>query len=431
MGVFDKIKNALFEEEYVEIEEKPKKPKKSKIKEKKNKEEETPIAKKVVLPEKKEKIETLEEEELDSNDYEFRPKDDIDKNELLEKRRDFKILDDDDLLVDDEGITDDGEELKIIPVVEEKVEEPKRDEIEIIGNDNYKINDNDFPFKDKDDRFNVNDYSNTSWNDNYKEKKSYVDDLNNSTEELKNDYSYPPPTTSRGLYGIDNSTKITMHEYGTYERKEEKSYFKPSPIISPIYGILDKNYKKEDVVQKREVKMSNSFERDKVSIDDIRKKAYGTLTDDFEDEFKDTDESVPEVQEEEENLLVDLNDEKPTVKEVTMGDAVEYFEDLGLEYNVDYVDDSKKQVVNEVVEEPKIEEVPKKEEKPVKVEKKQEKKEEKEKKEEEIPTEEPEVKVVPERLDKEEESVEEKEEELSKTKDDDNLFDLIDSMYQE
>ena len=60
MGVFDKIKNALFEEEYVEIEEKPKKPKKSKIKEKKNKEEETPIAKKVVLPEKKEFMFSLE-----------------------------------------------------------------------------------------------------------------------------------------------------------------------------------------------------------------------------------------------------------------------------------------------------------------------------------------------------------------------------------
>ena len=49
----------------------------------------------------------------------------------------------------------------------------------------------DFPFKDKDDRFKVDDYS-SSWNDNYKEKKSYVDDLNNSTEEVKNDYSYPP-----------------------------------------------------------------------------------------------------------------------------------------------------------------------------------------------------------------------------------------------
>ena len=179
--------------------------------------------------------------------------------------------------------------------------------------------------------------------------------------------------------------------------------------------------------------MSNSFERDKVSIDDIRKKAYGTLTDDFEDEFKDTDDYKEVVEEkEEENLLVDLNDEKPTVKEVTMGDAVEYFEDLGLEYNVDYVDDSKKQVVNEVVEEPVIEEVSKKE---VKVEKKPEKRVDKEeKKEEEIPKiEEPEVKVVPDRIEEDEvELVEDKKEkEEETTNDDDNLFDLIDSMYQE
>ena len=374
----------------------------------------------------------MEEEELDSNNYEFRPKDDIDKNELIEKRRDFRVMDDDDFKVDDdESITDDGEELKIIPVVEEKVEEPRRDEIEVIGNDNHRINNDDFPFKDKDDKFNieVNDYS-SSWNDNYKEKKSYVDDLNNSTEDIKNDYTYTPPTSSRGLYGIDNSTKITMHEYGTYERKEEKSYFKPSPIISPIYGILDKNYKKEDVVQKREVRMSNSFERDKVSIDDIRKKAYGTLTDDFEEEFRD-DEPVKEVAEENENenLLVDLNDEKPTVKEVTMGDAVEYFEDLGLEYNVDYVDDSKKQVVNDTVEEPKKEEVKVE----VKEEKKEEnKKEEKKEKENTPEKEEPEVKVVPDRKEeKDEELVNDKKEDDNINEDDENLFDLIDSMYQE
>ena len=440
MGVFDKIKNALFEEEYVEIEEKPKKPKKSKIKEKKEKEEETPIAKKIVLPEKKEKIETLEEEELDSNNYEFRPKDDIDKNELLEKRKDFRIMEDDDFKVDsDEPITDDGEELKIVPVVQEPVvEENTKDEIEVIGNDNYRMND-DFPFKDKDDRFKVDDYS-SSWNDNYKEKKSYVDDLNNSTEEVKNDYS-SIANTSRGLYGIDNSTKITMHEYGTYERKEERSYFKPSPIISPIYGILDKNYKKEDVVQKREVKMSNSFERDKISIDDIRKKAYGSLTEDLEKEFIDNDEEkepVMEEKNEEENLLLDLNDEKPTVREVTMGDAVEYFEDLGLEYNVDYVDDSKKQVVNEVVEKPVIEEVEpvrKKEVKEIKKEKEETPKKEivEEKHEEVIEKEkEQEVEIVPDREnEKEVEPIEDKNEDLEKTRDDDNLFDLIDSMYQE
>jgi hypothetical protein len=32
--------------------------------------------------------------------------------------------------------------------------------------------------------------------------------------------------------------------------KEEKRIFKPSPVISPIYGVLDKNYKKNDVVSR-------------------------------------------------------------------------------------------------------------------------------------------------------------------------------------
>ena len=66
MGVLDKIKNALFEVEYVEVEEPPKKEKKVKPKEPKiPKEEHKPIAKKIVLPGKKEeKVEAIEEEEL-------------------------------------------------------------------------------------------------------------------------------------------------------------------------------------------------------------------------------------------------------------------------------------------------------------------------------------------------------------------------------
>ena len=415
MGVFDKLKNALFEEEYVEVDEKPKKVKKSKVKE--DKKAENPIAKKVVLPEKKEKIETLEEEELDSNDYEFRPKDDIDKNELLEKKNDFKLMDDEDFKVDDD-ITDDGEELKIVPVNHDDKKEnlPPKDEIEVIGNDNYKYsNFDDFPFKDKDDRFNEESSLN-NWNDNYKEKekKGYVDDLNVSTEDVRNSYSYNAPSSERGLYGIDNSNKIVMHEYGTYERKEEKSYFRPSPIISPIYGILDKNYKKEDVVQKRDVKLSNSFERDKVSIDDVRKKAYGSISDDLADNFKDENDNSSFAVEDKsnENLLVDLNDDKPTVKEVTMGDAVEYFEDLGLEYNVDYVDEAKNiKKTEEVLEEPKEEVKEEKLEKKVEPEKEEEKVEEK----------------VEDIIEEVKEDVEEAEDK----KDDDNLFDLIDSMYQE
>ena len=69
MGLFEKIKNALFEEEYVEIEEKPKKPKKEVFK----KEVERPIAKKVLLPKKEEqKIEELDEEEYLDDSVETR-----------------------------------------------------------------------------------------------------------------------------------------------------------------------------------------------------------------------------------------------------------------------------------------------------------------------------------------------------------------------
>ena len=77
MGLFEKIKNALFEEEYVEVEEKPKKPKKEILK----KEVEQPVAKKVVLPKKEDvKVEELDENEYLDEDFEIL----IDNDALLE-----------------------------------------------------------------------------------------------------------------------------------------------------------------------------------------------------------------------------------------------------------------------------------------------------------------------------------------------------------
>ena len=68
MGVLDKIKNALFEVEYVEVEEPPKVEKKKKPKEVKA-EERKPIAKRVVLPGKREeKIEELKAKGVHSTD---------------------------------------------------------------------------------------------------------------------------------------------------------------------------------------------------------------------------------------------------------------------------------------------------------------------------------------------------------------------------
>lgn len=57
---------------------------------------------------------------------------------------------------------------------------------------------------------------------------------------------------------------------------KEKPSFKPTPIISPIYGILDKNYSKDDIVEKKDKirnTQQNNASNDK--FDEVRNKAYG------------------------------------------------------------------------------------------------------------------------------------------------------------
>lgn len=59
------------------------------------------------------------------------------------------------------------------------------------------------------------------------------------------------------------------------KEKREGRKFTPSPVISPVYGVLDKNYKKEDVVAPKE-------EKKRIDVDSVRKKAFGTLEEDIE-----------------------------------------------------------------------------------------------------------------------------------------------------
>lgn len=309
MGVFDKIKNALFEEEYVEVEEKPKaKPKTKRDKPKKENREikvhdNKPIAKKIVLPSKKEE-EVVEE---DFNDYSPRDEDFeiVPEREEKEDTSEFRFPAVDDVEFEDNSYHD---EPKIVSIV-------KDDELKPVDQENlyqgYKTE-----------------------KEPYQGGKSTV-----HTQEVYHG-------RESNLYHNDYNDTVSVHEYGTYE-KEKKPVFKPSPIISPIYGILDKNYKKEEIIPKREVRLT-SYTREHMNVDDVRRKAYGNLTDDIVADIDGKNESIvedniPEEVDDRDNLLVDLSDddEKPRVSEVTVGDAEEYFRDLGLEYNIDYKDSSK------------------------------------------------------------------------------------------
>lgn len=309
MGLLNKIKNALFEEEYVEVEEKPKKVKKDKPKKEETVNKEKPVAKKVILPGRKnEKIEELHEEELIDEDFEIRPKDEVKEENIFadddfeekdfknHRKEEFKMLDDDDFKIDEP--------------VKEEYEEPEI--VQVIGRRS-------------------NNFEDTSKEEDLLE------------EEYQDNYPKEENTTSKHLYGV-SEPEVKLRDYGAYEKKEERGYFRPSPIISPIYGILDKNYRKEDVISKKDVHVASSYSRKRVNIDEVRNKAYGLSNEDMSYEDPNIEEDLSfKVEKDNDKRLVDLSteDSKPSVKEVTVGDAVEYFQDLGLEYNVDYVDATK------------------------------------------------------------------------------------------
>ena len=293
MKLMDKLKNALFEEEYVEVEEKPKKVKEKKQKVNKKEirdtyfnnpeEDEKPVAKRIV-PQEKKSIATFDEEEEVIDSVSFRDQD------LVEPEPESKItmVDEKDLISDDTPT----KEPEYEPVVKRRT-------------------DNNVYEEDIKEEVIANDY--------FEEEKEEPKLYQNSKKESFYD-NYVP------------------HAYGNYEKQREKSKegFKPSPIISPIYGIVeDTNFEEKP---RREVRITTPVKSGKMNIDDIRKKAYG-ITDSFSDYSKE------EVEEEDikDNHLVDLSDDSktPEVSSITMGDAVEYFEDLGLEYNEDYIDKSK------------------------------------------------------------------------------------------
>ena len=111
-----------------------------------------------------------------------------------------------------------------------------------------------------------------------KEEKKYRD-------ERKYEPKYEPKYESKKVfeehryYEEKKTTPKPITESYKGKVVEEKKVFKPSPIISPVYGILDKNYTKEDITTKKPKEETKKVD----DIDIIRNKAYGTLEDELVD----------------------------------------------------------------------------------------------------------------------------------------------------
>ena len=107
---------------------------------------------------------------------------------------------------------------------------------------------------------------------------------------------------------INEIHKTNINTIANKERNNEKT-FTPSPVISPVYGILDKNYTKEEIKEK--IETSKRPSESEFNYDYVRRKAYGTLEDELE------------------NTLTKLNNEvDKKVKEETKDDNSKSIEEL-------------------------------------------------------------------------------------------------------
>ena len=202
------------------------------------------------------------------------------------------------------------------------------------------------------------------------------------------------------------------------EPVREKSKFKASPVISPVYGILDKNYTKEEIKEKSEELNDIKRQSKKVDFETVRKKAFGNLTDDIKDNLIcENCELYKEVKRisslREDDLLYDMTVDNDKKEELTIEKAYDNYEDFGVSYEPnthrkDNIETEEVNIVNHNDDKPVAEEIEVKE-----IEEKEEIIIDKSKQEE------PEKEELPTRSKKKDEEI------------NDEFFKLIDSMYEE
>ena len=118
--------------------------------------------------------------------------------------------------------------------------------------------------------------------------------------------------------------------YQGSKRKEESKKFKPSPIISPIYGLLDNEgntVKKED-----EPYDSSYLDKSEPSLDMVRKKAYGIIDEELENTMKrlsnkTIEEAEKEMEKEEELSRIKQKNKKEESKVIEIPKKISYEEE--------------------------------------------------------------------------------------------------------
>ena len=250
---------------------------------------------------------------------------------------------------------DEEEEIPTITKEEKKIEEPKSKPINSIKEEEVKVTKIEHKPAVEEDLFDMPKLSEEEPKKEEKKKNNFSfpliddeEDLDFATEKRSNKYKEQPKKEEKKKYDYLSSTDYkyksdayTANRNNLYEPGEAKKPFTLSPIISPVYGVLNENYRKEDIVEK-----NSSRDRNRVDLDSVRRKAYGTLEDEIEASLNKNDDVLEEVSSKTDMTLDSLKDDGLSVHDLLVENEFndEIF-DIGTEeINPDDEDESRLEV---------------------------------------------------------------------------------------
>ena len=153
----------------------------------------------------------------------------------------------------------------------------------------------------------------------------------------ESEFAKTPTRTNRSKTASPKNNNRSKIDFGRFEEpkkeKEEKKKFVPSPVISPVFGILDKNYVKKDIAKK-------PVKEKVVNIDDVRNKAYGLVEEQIETNFS-AEEPKPEKTIN--DLLIDSAEEEIEVEEPSIikeKDTLDVLDEINNDIKKDSLEDT-------------------------------------------------------------------------------------------
>ena len=164
-------------------------------------------------------------------------------------------------------------------------------------------------------------------------KRNSYSQTNSNNSFFDDDYDVPRRNRDEYVVKEPERKKEQPRDYSKFlqqKKEEKKKIFTPSPVISPVYGVLNQNYTKDDVIIKTDTGVKGP------SLEDVRKKAYEIkkevenkkVEDEFAEPLKTLDEILISNQEIQKEKLIENDDKSDVPEEITKDEFISEKEEV-------------------------------------------------------------------------------------------------------